>query len=98
MTQVYILNKGPYDYSDAERFGDLVYCTEGKLDKMDIAQMYRECSSAMSASSPNDYIVLTSLASLCAIGCSIFVHKHSRLNLLIHYSGKYVSKEILIND
>lgn len=96
--KVYVLNKGPYDYSDAERFGELVYCTEGRIDKMDVAQMYRELEDAMRASDPDDYILLTSLTSLCSIGCAMFTHRHARLNLLIHYNSEYVSKKIIFTN
>lgn len=94
MNKVYILNKAAHDYSDARRFGELVFCTDGSLDKLDIQQMYREMSDAMTDSSPNDFILLTSLASLCSVACSVFVTMHSRLNLLIHTKDGYVEREV----
>lgn len=92
---VYILNRGGHDYSEAEIFGDIVYCTEGNLDKWDSSQMYRELSAAMADSDREDYILLTSLTSLCSIACAIFGHKHACLNLLIHKDGTYLERKLV---
>lgn len=95
---VYILNRGPHDYTPAEQFGSLEFCTSGSIDRNDIAQMYRECSSAMRDSQPDDYIVLTSLASLCSVACSIFAMKHGQLNLLIFHDGAYIERTIYLDE
>jgi len=87
--RVYVLNKGGYDFSAAERYGKLVYCTDGPLKKHDLNQMARLLSRALQDSDSNDYIILTSLASLCSIACAIFAVQHSRLNLLIYRNGQY---------
>jgi hypothetical protein len=91
---VYVLNKSAHDYSDAKRFGELVFCTEGSLDKLDLQQMFREMNSALEDSLPEDYILLTSLTSLCSVACSIFALKHGRLNLLIHTRDGYVDRSL----
>jgi len=56
--------------------------------------MYRELSEAMHDSQDDDYILITSLASLCCVACAIFAAKHQRLNLLIHKGDGYVSREL----
>lgn len=91
---VYVPNKGPHDYSDAKKYGRLEFCTFGSVDRFDTAEMYRELSEAMYDSRPGDYILLTSLASLCAVACSIFAVKHGKLNLLIHSGSDYVLREL----
>lgn len=95
MPLIYIPNRGPHNYAEAERFGDLVYCTTGSLDKFDTAEMFRELSDAMFDSQPEDFILLTSLTSLCSIACAIFAAKHQRVNLLIHKNNEgYVKREL----
>ena len=98
MPKVYVLNRGPHNYADAERFGTLVFCTEGNLDKFDTADMYRKLNDAMQDSQADDYILITSLTSLCCIASAIFSARHWRLNLLIHRSDGYVSRELYINN
>ena len=95
---VYILNKASHDFSAAERFGKLVYCTEGTLDKLDVAQMYRQLSAALSASSPDDYILLTSLTSLCSVASAIMADQHGQVNFLIHTSNGYVERTLYLNN
>lgn len=97
VANVYIVNKGPHDYRDAERFGNLVFCTDGSLDRWDVAQMHRELSESMRDSVEDDYILLTSLTSLCSIACGVFARKHGRLNLLIFRDEKYVERTIVFD-
>ncbi|MHB8413898.1 MAG: hypothetical protein ACYDB1_00690 [Acidiferrobacteraceae bacterium] len=98
MSRVYIPNKGAHDYESAKRFGELVFCTDGVLDKWDTSQMYRELSTAMRESHAEDFIVLTSLASLCSIAAAIFAAKHGRLNLLIHRADGYVARTLMLDN
>ena len=98
MARVLVLNKGPHDYSDAELYGDLVFCTTGSLKRDDIAQMYREMEPCIETSGPDDYILLTSLSSLCSVACAMFACKHGRLNLLIYDNGAYINRSITLDD
>jgi len=95
-TKVYITNDGGHDYSDAKRFGELVWCTEGSLDKEDTAQMYRELGDALYDSMPEDYLLLTSLTTLCSIACAIFALKHGQLHLLLYKGGVYVPRHLYL--
>ena len=98
MPIVYITNRGPHDYSGAEHFGELVFCTDGPVDKFDTSQMYRELDAELSDSESNDYILLTSLTSLCSIACAIFASKHQRLNLLIHKGDGYLARSLVFDN
>lgn len=97
MTRVYVVNRGGHDYSAAERFGELVYCSDGEMDKWDINQMYRQMSQALEDSVPEDYILLTSLTSLCSVACAVFAARHGRLNLLIFKDGAYVARTLVMD-
>lgn len=97
MRKVYIINKGGHDYTPAEKFGDLVYLSEGLLQKYNTSQMYRLSLERMRDSEPSDYIVLTSLSTFCAIACSVFAHKHGRLNLLLYKDDDYVERQLVID-
>jgi hypothetical protein len=104
MAKVYILNKGGHDYSDATRFGELVYCSEGLIPKFSTSHMVRVFQGAFQDSQNIDYILLTSLSTMCSIACAIFAKKHGRLNLLIHQAGvdgkdnRYVERIVKLGD
>ncbi len=98
MKKVYVTNKGPHNYSDAEAFGVLAYITDGLVDKFDISQMYRSCDEAMADSEPDDYILLTSLTSLCSVACAYFAAKHGELHVLIHKGDGYVERSIYFTE
>jgi hypothetical protein len=95
MPRVYILNKGAHDYSAAERFGELVYITTGILPKYSTGVMFRQVEEGLKNSKPADYIVLSSLTTLCVIACCHFVSKHGRLNLLIFKDNDYINRTML---
>jgi hypothetical protein len=97
-TKVYIPNKGSgHDYSDAALYGDLVFVTEGLINSFDTGIISRHWKAALEHSRPDDYIVVTSLHTLCMIGAALFAAKHGRLNLLLFSSsGKYQKRELVI--
>lgn len=93
---VYIVNRGAHDYTAAEEYGTLVFCTTGSMDKTDTSQMFRELTDSMEDSQPEDYLLLTSLTSLCSIACAIFAAKHQQLHLLLHTGAGYTARSIYL--
>jgi hypothetical protein len=98
LRRVYVPNKGSHDYTAAWDFGDLVFCTDGRVNRRDLNTMYAELSKAFEDADEGDYILLTSLSSLCAIACSIFVNKFGRLNLLIFEGGEYIERFLTFDN
>lgn len=96
MRRVYILNEGTHDYSDAEQFGELVFCTSGILPKHDVNRLYLELDDVLSASEPQDLIMLSSLTSLCSIASAIMASLHGEVHFLIFHDGKYVEKDLML--
>lgn len=92
--KVYVVNAGGHNYADAERFGTVVFCTEGPQDKLDVNQMYRNCADTMQDASPDDHILITSLASLCSVACAFFAARFGQLHLLLYKDGQYISRSL----
>jgi hypothetical protein len=103
MKNVYIVNKGCHDYTDAERFGNLIFLTAGSFNILSTSKMYRKFSEGLKNSQPSDYIMPSGLSIMNAIACSIFSVMHGRLNLLIYYTkngqgkGAYRERSITFN-
>ena len=96
--KVFVVNAGGHNYSDAERFGEIVFCTHGAVDRFDINQMYRECAEAMKDAVEEDYILITSLSSLCSIARAIHAAKFKQLHLLLYRDGQYTAKSLMFNN
>lgn len=94
LPKVFICNQSGHDFSPAERYGSLEYVTKGMINRFSVNYMARAWASALQRSKPNDYILITSLTILTCIGCAIFGHLHSSINLLIYRNGKYISRRI----
>lgn len=92
--KIYIPNRSSHDFSAAESFGELVFVTNGRVNRYDTNQMHRDVEIALCDSTENDYIIITSLSSLCSILTSFFVQKHGKLNLLLfeNKSKTYVER------
>jgi len=98
MTKVYVVNKSGHDFKDARRFGELIYLSQGKMDRYAVTSVYREFSDEFENSSSDDYILLTGLSSMSAIACSIFAYKWERLNLLLYKNGRYIERRLLLSE
>lgn len=96
MRKVYILNDGGHDYQDAERFGEIVFCLND-VDRWDISQMYRELVPILSKANPDDYLVISSLTSLCCVATAILSERFGEVHFLIFKDGKYIPRDLVMN-
>ena len=88
--RVYIPNSGGgHDFSPAQKYGSLVYVSEGWLAPAKTGVILRLWEKALQGSSPQDYIVVTSLPVIFGIGAALFAERHKRLNLLLFVKEKY---------
>jgi len=92
MNKVYIVNKSSHDFSPATEFGELIFLSEGPINRYGTNNMHRIFTEQMKDSSSNDYIVLCSLSAMNAMACAIFAHKHGTLNLLLYKDGHYIER------
>jgi len=91
-TKVFIVNKSSHNFSSAEQYGELIFLSEGPMNRYSTNNMIREFTEAMKDSSPNDYIVPCSLNIMNVIASAIFAHKHGTLNLLLFRRGEYIER------
>ncbi len=96
--KVYVTNRGGHNYEAAEKYGEIVYITEGTLNRFATSTLYRAFVDGMADSQPDDYILITSMSIVNAIGAAVFARKHGCLNLLLFREGEYVSRELDIDS
>lgn len=98
MPTVFVPNKQPYDYDAAWDYGDLVFCSEGEVNRKDLRTMQADLEWALRDAQPDDYIMLSGLPSMCCVACSIFAAKFKRLNLLLFERGEYVARSLTLDN
>jgi len=98
MKTVWVVNKWGHDFSEANKYGKLVYLTKGSVDILKLTRVYRQIASKLKDSKPNDYILVSGLPVLGMIACSIFAYLHGRLNLIIFHKGTYIERHLEISD
>jgi len=96
MPTVYIINQASHDFSNAEIFGQLQYMTSKPISRYATNKMYRVFKEALEDSTPDDYILITSLTVMNIIACGQFIKKHGKLNLLIHKTedNSYIERRL----
>ncbi len=94
--KVYVVNKSAHDFSKAEEFGEVVFLSEGAVNRYATNNMHRKFKESMRGSSPDDYIVPCSLNVMNSIACALFARKHGKLNLLLFRKGEYVERNLII--
>jgi len=92
MKKVFIVNKSAHDFSAADKFGKVVFLSEGSMNRYATNSMVRQFAQSMRESHEDDYIVPCSLNVMNSIACAIFAHKHGKLNLLLFKDGKYIER------
>ena len=96
--KVFVCNKGGHNYEGAKKYGQLIYVTEGSVNRFATSSLYRSFIESLEGSSPDDYFLVTSVNTLNAIGAAVFARKHGRLNLLLYRGDEYVVREIDIDS
>jgi hypothetical protein len=92
MPKVYIVNKSNHDFSAAKKYGDLVFLSEGPMNRYSTNNMMRVFTERMKNSKPSDHIVPCSLNVMNSIACAIFARRHGTLNLLLFKEGSYIER------
>ena len=92
MKKVYVVNKSAHDFSEANKYGTVIFLSEGSMNRYATNSMVRLFKSAMAESSADDYIVPCSLNVMNSIACAIFARKHGKLNLLLFKDGSYIER------
>ena len=95
--RVFVLNDGGHDYREAERFGEIVVCSEGIIPKNDIHRMYRLLSPHLMDADKNDLILISSLASLCSVATAIMAANHGEVHFLVFANGQYFIQDIVVD-
>lgn len=95
--KVYIVSDGGHDYADAERFGEIVFCTEGVIKRNDIAQMYREIGQTLMDAQAEDYLLVSSLTSMCMVAAAIMADQFGEVHFLIYDNGKYEAHDLILS-
>lgn len=92
MKKVYIVNKSTHDFSAARHYGELVFLSEGPMNRYSTNNMMRVFADRLMGSIKTDYIVPCSLNVMNSIACAIFARKHGTLNLLLFKEGGYIER------
>lgn len=96
MPNVYIVNRSAHDFSAADKYGNIIFLSEGPMNRYATNSMIRQFEVAMRESEGSDYIVPCSLNVMNAIACAIFAHKHGKLNLLLFKDGSYIERNHIL--
>lgn len=98
MQKVFIVNRSAHDFSPAEEFGEIVFLSEGPMNRYSTNNMHRKFTDIMSDSDAGDYIVPCSLNVMNAIASAVFAVKHGTLNLLLFKNGEYIERNMVFKS
>lgn len=98
MPKVYVPNRSFHDFKDAARFGELVFLTEGMVNRMNVNKITRQCMVAMKGATAGDFIVVSSLSIITAIASSLMAFAFGRINFLIWEDDHYIERNIVLGD
>ena len=93
--KVYIPNKSVHDFSAAEKYGKLVFLSEGSIKRFNTSTIYRRFEKILADSSPDDYLMVSGLTMLNIVACHILTKMHGRINLLLFNPQKNGNKSYL---
>ena len=96
MPKVFVVNKSSHDFSNAKEFGELIFMTNGRMNRFATTDMIRIFSECMKGSSKSDYILPCSLNVMNLLAGAVFAAKHKTINLLLFKQGRYIERNHVI--
>jgi hypothetical protein len=97
--RVFVTNYAGHDYSQAEKYGELVYITKGYVSFHSLDRVkYRVCEE-VNKSTSEDWLLLSGIPVICVMAALYWQWKHTKVKLLVHdkkNDGEY--RELLISD
>jgi len=95
MNKVFIVNHSAHNFSAADKYGEVIFLSEGPMNRYAVNNMVRQFTKRMEDSCEKDYLVPCSLNMMNSIASSIFSFKHGRLNLLLFKDGSYIERNVV---
>ena len=96
--KVFIINRGCHNFSAAERFGDLVFMTEGMVSRYAVGEIYRAFEEHLTSSTPDDYLLVSGMSTMLIVASGMLTQKHGCLNLLLYKNGRYLKRHIKLDN
>ena len=96
MSKVYVVNRSAHDFSEAQHYGEVVFLSEGPMNRYATNNMHRQFNRILQNSTKDDFIVPCSLNVMNSIACAIFAKLHGCLNLLLFKDGKYIERNMVL--
>lgn len=93
--KVFVVNDGGKDYSAAEKFGELIFCTDSQFNRKDVASMHRQLMETMGEAEAQDLIMVAGLPALLMVAAGIMAATYGELHLLIFDGTDYVQRDLI---
>ena len=102
MPKVYIVSNSGHDYDPAKEHGELIFMSEGMVNKFHLTEMVRHFVTYLKHSEPTDFVLPSGPLIMNIISCCLFVMKHHKINLLLYYikagRAKYILRRLNFKD
>lgn len=85
--RVYMTNRGPHDYSEAEEYGEVVVLTEGVINLLNIERLQREITDKLRDFRDRDILLVNGHAIINTIGVAYLLRMRSVINIMYHVPG-----------
>ena len=93
---VYIVNRSAHNFSPAEQFGELMFMTQGLINRFAISEIYRTFQEFLQNSKPEDYLLVSGMSSQLVVATAILAQKHGRVNFLLWKDGEYLERTLML--
>lgn len=94
--KVYIASKSDHDYSAAKEFGELVFLSEGRVDRYSVGDLYGGLTKALKEATEEDFILISGLTLSNAIASAIMAYRFGSVNYLLFRKGEYMMRKVIL--
>lgn len=96
MRKVFVVSGSSHNFSAARKWGELVFLSNGPMNRYAVNTMYINFYAAMKHSSPEDYVLICGLAIMNSVAASVMTSLHGKVNYLLFKKGEYLERNIVV--
>lgn len=99
MSKVFVVNQSPHNFKPAAQYGELVFMSEGSIDRFATNRMIRQFTPFLAESSDEDHLVISGPTVMNVMAAVMLARKHGGvLNILLERRGSYVQRALDLSN
>lgn len=97
MPRVFVSNYASHDFTEAEKYGEIIFITKGYVSFESLDRVLFQCAENQLSATEDDWFLISGSNVITLFAAIVWLHRHKKLKLLVHDAKKGIEyREMII--